>query len=285
MAKTMRHANGTGSITKLSGRRRCPYVARVTTGWNDDGTPIRSSLGTYSSRAKAQEALNAYFENPYSVDQKDITFAEVYDQVLREHIQKLSRSSQNGYIAAYKRCSAIQDKPFKSIKTKALQAIVDGSSVGYESRRKIVVLFKELYRYAMANDIVQKDYSEYVVNKRKEDEPKLKRRVFTDTETARLFELAPTNVTAELLLIMLYSGLRVGELFELKTEDIDLEAGTMRGGLKTAAGKNRLIPIHSKIRPFIEARYDPEQEYLIRNRLGKQMKYSNFREQYFFPLM
>lgn len=43
-------------------------------------------------------------------------------------------------------------------------------------------------------------------------------------------------------------------MLNLKPEDIDLHAGTMKGGTKTKAGKDRVVPIHSKIRPLIERR-------------------------------
>lgn len=38
----------------------------------------------------------------------------------------------------------------------------------------------------------------------------------------------------------------------MSAEDIDLAANTFKGGLKTAAGKNRIVPIHSKVRSFVE---------------------------------
>ena len=56
------------------------------------------------------------------------------------------------------------------------------------------------------------------------------------------------------VLIFLYSGWRISELLALAPDDVDLEARTMKGGTKNAAGKNRIVPIHSKIRPLVEAR-------------------------------
>lgn len=53
------------------------------------------------------------------------------------------------------------------------------------------------------------------------------------------------------------------ELLELKKSDVDLQAGTMKGGTKTKAGKNRLVPIHSLIRPMVERRMNEPGEYLI----------------------
>ena len=56
------------------------------------------------------------------------------------------------------------------------------------------------------------------------------------------------------VLIFIYSGWRISELLALTPADVDLQAGTMTGGTKTKAGKNRVVPIHSKIRPLVEAR-------------------------------
>ena len=43
-------------------------------------------------------------------------------------------------------------------------------------------------------------------------------------------------------------------MLALTPEDIDLGAGTMKGGTKTKAGKNRIVPIHPRIMPLIETR-------------------------------
>jgi len=49
----------------------------------------------------------------------------------------------------------------------------------------------------------------------------------------------------------------------LKTEDVNLADMTFRGGIKTAAGKNRIVPIHSAIRPIVENRLNTNFEYFI----------------------
>ena len=37
----------------------------------------------------------------------------------------------------------------------------------------------------------------------------------------------------------------------------------MKGGIKTKAGKNRLVPIAEKILPLVESFYNPANEYLL----------------------
>ena len=68
------------------------------------------------------------------------------------------------------------------------------------------------------------------------------------------------------------------ELLGLKKADVDLEAGTLKGGIQTAAGKNRIVPIHNRILPFIRKRMAEPGEYLFsfEGRKLSQTKYYDF---------
>lgn len=87
------------------------------------------------------------------------------------------------------------------------------------------------------------------------------------------------------ILIMIFTGLRIGELLILKPDYIDLNNRTITGGIKTDAGKNRIIPINHKIMPFIENRLSQNNEYLVINDLGGKMKYDNYYREKFQPIM
>ena len=63
----------------------------------------------------------------------------------------------------------------------------------------------------------------------------------------------------------------------METANIDLQSGTMKGGTKTAAGKNRIVPIHSLIRPFVESRVAEGGDYLILWH-GRKCSESQYRE-------
>jgi len=82
----------------------------------------------------------------------------------------------------------------------------------------------------------------------------LKEAPFTDEEILRIWNSKDSVPFADMILIGIYSGWRPQELSILQIADIDLEAVTMKGGLKTDAGKNRIMPIHSIIKPLIENR-------------------------------
>lgn len=64
----------------------------------------------------------------------------------------------------------------------------------------------------------------------------------------------------DLILIQCYSGWRPRELCYLRLDDVDLNARTFTGGLKTNAGKNRIVPIHPRIFDLVQARYQKSVE-------------------------
>ena len=66
-----------------------------------------------------------------------------------------------------------------------------------------------------------------------------------------------------LILIMCYTGMRPGELLQIKKENIFLDEKYMIGGIKTQSSKNRVIPISSGIMPFISSMYQSNKKYLV----------------------
>lgn len=78
----MKLPNGYGSISKLSGKRRRPWVVRLTDSYSvTDGkiTQSRKTLGYYETRSKALAALAEYNKKPYDIDVAGVTFAEIYE--------------------------------------------------------------------------------------------------------------------------------------------------------------------------------------------------------------
>ena len=85
----MRHPNGYGSVSKMSGKRRRPYMVQITTGYTVDpvlGTAkqLRQVLGYYAKREDALQALADYNKDPYSLETARVTFAELYDIVKKK---------------------------------------------------------------------------------------------------------------------------------------------------------------------------------------------------------
>ena len=81
----MKLANGVGTVYKLSGNRRNPYIVRKTVGWDiDTETGKRKqqyiTIGYAPTRAKGLEMLMDYNKNPYDIEASKITFAEVFER-------------------------------------------------------------------------------------------------------------------------------------------------------------------------------------------------------------
>jgi integrase len=62
------------------------------------------------------------------------------------------------------------------------------------------------------------------------------------------------------LLIQCYSGWRPQELGLIELANVDLENCTFKGGIKTEAGEDRVVPIHSKISYLVERHYNKAKE-------------------------
>ena len=112
-----------------------------------------------------------------------------------------------------------------------------------------------MYDYAVEHEIVFENYArEFILDKSIMEElrkPQKEVKIFTKQEEEILWDDFQFEET-DMILISLYSGLRPKELAELKIRNIDLEFGTMQGGLKSDAGKDRIIPIHPCIRKLVE---------------------------------
>lgn len=279
----MKRANGNGCISKLSGKRRKPYLVKVTVGWDNTGKQIRKVVGTYETQKEAQKALADYHSTPYDIELANVSFSYIYHKWSKPKYETLSHSAILGYQSAYANVEMLHNMKVKDIKARHLQEALNKCDKGVPTKRKIKYLFGQMFAYCMQNDIINKDYSKFVdIGKNTAEN---KRKPFNKKEIELLWKHEKDIEFIDTILIMIYSGFRIGELLELQTKNIDLENMTMVGGLKTDAGKNRLIPIHPKILPLIKKRYNEKHSHFILNFKEKPMKYDNYYRDKFIPIM
>ena len=87
------------------------------------------------------------------------------------------------------------------------------------------------------------------------------------------------------VIILLYTGLRIGELLNVKAADVDLDALTIQvHGTKTEAAE-RIVPIHKDVIPYLKRRLEAGAENLIANANGKPITGSAYRMFFFTPFM
>lgn len=249
----MKNPNGFGTVVRLSGNRRKPYAVRKTIGWNDKGYPIQKAIGYAATREEGLIMLAEYNKKPYDIDARRITVKEVYEKWRESASKKLSKSSLDAAQTAFRHSSALHNLPYAELRAFHIKDCIDSySHFSYATQNNIRTFFINLDKYALEHDIVERCYAslvEYVPI------PETSKRRFTEEDIQKVWEHAD-DPWVDTLLIYLYSGWRRMELLTLTRDDIDLEAQTMQGGLKTKNGKNRIVPIHPRIFPFIKTRYE-----------------------------
>jgi integrase len=281
LSMAMKRANGDGSVYKIGGKRRKPFGARITVGWQIDpntgsARQIYQSIGTFATRVEAETALNNYLQNPYDIEAHKITFSGVYDLWSAEYYETLKNpSSARSYKAAYNYCSPIYDVRMRDLRVSHLQGVIKDADVGEATKGRMKSLFNLMYKYAMIHEIVDKDYSALFVQKvGKRD--KTKRIPFKNSEVQRLWKIRDFGVT-DMILFSLYTGFRPSEVLLIENYNVDLERWRIKGGMKTEAGTDRIVPIHSRIRSLVVDHYNPENKFLFPNEKNQFMTYDQYR--------
>lgn len=279
----MKLPNSYGSVYKLSGRRRRPWAVRKTASWEMvDGEKARRKytyIGYYETKAKALQALAEYNAAPFGAT-SHITFAEVYDRWSDRKFKDISSSNINGYRAAYALCEDIYHTRFAELKLGHLQAIVDNANKNYPTLKKLRVLFNQLFDYAVMHEIIGKDRHivEYVDIGKSVKSDKHYR--FTDAEIQRLWAWSENNDYVQVILMLIYSAVRPGEMFSLLSRHVNTEDRYIyveRGKNDNAA---RRVPIHDRVLPFYQNWLAKETEYLITQLNGSRILFASNHGQY-----
>ncbi len=226
--KHRKRANGTGCISKLSGNRAKPWMARK----ND------VCIGTYATRHEAQKALERLTDVTVN-DKFNMTFAQVYERWHEEHKRKISESMDQNYRLAYKQCAQLHDMQMRKILRSDYQACIIALEMQGKSKstcNKLRVLLGQLGRWAMEEGITLMNPAEDLNTVAKQ---KTTREIFTETDIQAIKK--STLHAADIALILISCGCRPGELFSVPL--VNCREDHFIGGSKTEAGRNRVIPI------------------------------------------
>lgn len=251
--ENMRLPNGYGSVVKLKGKRRRPYWVRLTTGWTEKGYPKYKTLGYSKTRAEGLELLAKFHSGQISENEvENPTLKELFEKWSKERLPQLNKANMVHLKSMYRFIQQYDYYKYKNIRAYEMQNTIADCSLGYSTQSGIKALWKHLDRFAFEQNIIDKMYSGLIVTAKAR--PK-ERHPFTETEIQKIWQdYRDGYEDAEMILIFLYTGFRITELRTMKLENIDLTEWTMKGGIKTDAGRNRIVPIHSAIRGFVRRR-------------------------------
>lgn len=274
----MKLPNKTGTVYKLSGNRRRPYIARAYAGKDSTGVRKYKTIGYYETKTEATRALLAYNTNPYNLDLDKLTLADVFKLTRAEKVKDLKPSTiKQQYDLLFPRFfESLEKEPFRSLRAYHYQPIFDrlGKTRKKSYLEKGKRLLTAIYTYALLNDIVAVNYAKGVKVRGLDTEVQP---YFTEEELAYMIKNIDTVKGIDSVVIMCLTGLRPSELLELSKDTVDLKNRFIRNvGTKTEAGRQKKVPIAGIIYPCIKTKYDSCHQYLYEGLDTKQMNYDRF---------
>lgn len=253
----MKRSNGTGSIKYIKGRSKPYAVFRPSKMVN--GKRKAELIGYFATKDEAEDVLLMETLHPT----KNTTLGELWNMWKRTRsFTDLAKSTQEGYCMAFNYMKDYEHKRFADLKQDDFQHFIDnavnqGKSVS--TQNKVKILCNLLSVYALLNDIT---YKSYAVKLRTESVTKKKVEIFSADDIKTLFDNDDVPLV-DTILILIYTGMRISELLTLNKFQVNLNEMVIVGGLKTDAGRDRIIPIHPKIQNYIIRHYESCRNKLI----------------------
>lgn len=277
--KTKKLPNGYGRITKLSNPNlRNPYRAMITVGKDENGKPIGRILkpkGYFKTYNEAYEALMEYNKNPYDMS-VIITVNEVYIRWTEQYFKSIKENSQRNVTCAWAYCKSVYNLDIRQLKRRHILSCMDTCDKP-NMKNRIKSMFNLMLDYALERELVDKNVArEFSIDKVDAETEHI---AFTDEEMTVLWENTSIPFVT-FVLIQCYTGWRPQELCKIRIQDVNLDKKYMIGGMKTAAGENRMVPICDKVMPMVKAAMSLSKafscEYLICCNDGSHMTYDKY---------
>ena len=283
MVKYKRRPNGSGTVVKLSGRRRKPYCARVTLDERNliNGEKKKLVIGTFETYQEALNALSLYSltkNNTISkkeameidpevyqkvqdkMSKKVPTFLDIYYILDKDEFSLLSPQTQNSMHGAIKHLKKLHYLKIDQITLRMIQDVFDEDGSNHSTQVHMKTICTKVFRYAVVNQYIERndDYTSYIRIAKYEESDM--HRPYTINEILALKKADTPE--AHIMLIFIYTGVRINELLNINRDNIHIDEkcdddGTERlisymiTGSKTKAGKNRIVPIHDDIKQFV----------------------------------
>ncbi len=282
----MRMPNGYGSVIKLGGKRRKPFAVRITVGYEqrENGTFYQKYkyLEYFEKRKDAFAYLsdyNAGIKMKEHVSLSNVpTFREIYERWVEFKCSLKKRPSEGtvrNYATAYNHMADLHDMKFQNIRLADLQDVVSKyKDMSAGTVKGMMVVLHGMYSYALKHEIVEKDYSQLVTVEFAESEGGA-HVPFSEDEVKALWD-RQDEPDVFVVLIMIYTGVRMSEFLTLETANFHIEDRYIIGGMKTEAGRDRIIPINDKVVPLIKSHCDTSQKYFYPRKDGRCYSFGSF---------
>lgn len=235
------------------------YRAKVTVGHDADGVPIFKYVSGRTKKeleAEKYRLRQQYITGALDI-KRDVLFRayakQWYTAVKEPHIGTSSRDNYR-IIFEVHLFPVFGDRQLRAISALDLQEFLN-SKIGYSKSfiDKLYTCIRQLFRYACAQGVITRDPATALHRPEAEEHH---RRALTAEETAAALAVAQEHPRGLLLLILYYTGLRIGEALGLQWDDIDFTQHVLHvrrdidqfgvGDVKTA-NSLRTVPIPDRL--------------------------------------
>ena len=266
--KTVKRANGTGTVYKLQGRRTRPWVA----------AKGKTIIGYFDKKTSALEAL-ARLQGRRIDEIYNWTFKEVYEAWKDEHFREIGERGIESYKWAFDILKPLHNRKFRELRTADYQEVIDKyRDKSYSTLSKFKQLATQMSQWGIRQELITTNFASFI---KLPENVKKEKDIFSAEEIEALEK--DGSQEAKVVLMMVYTGMRIGELFNLRVENV--HETYVIGGEKTKAGRNRIIPIRSEGRVFFaEFKQRATNEFLISGYSGQKVA-ANFRKRDYYPLL
>lgn len=250
-----RKPNGSGTVF----RRGNTWSVKVTVAL--DVTPtgklrqVRKEKGGFATKVEAAAYASTLLAEATSRKEKAPTLQHYWELYKAGDLEKLSVSKAVAYKGAWKKLHDLAHRAVDTLTVSDLRTVVAKNATTYYPARDMKNLLAHLFRLAGADGWVQKDLPTYIILPELHEK---ERRPFSDEEQKALWKLWESGDTrAALPLIMIYTGMMPGELMDLRTDMIDMDARKILGaGKKTKVRKESAIYLPTAVLPVLSAMID-----------------------------
>lgn len=245
--------NGQGCVYK---EKNGKWKAEITLGYDkkelpDGSTKLLRKKATKTGFATKKEALEYLPQLRQAVPtvNLNIKFKDHYEAWLAIHERKVTNDTVNCYKAAYKYFSSLYYVEISKIRTEHLQKCIDECPKGTRTKKNMKSLTTALWRYAIQNDIVDRNYAEFIYIPPEEQTEKT---IFTSEQIELMWQNITNVPELKYVLVLIYTGMRIGEMISALSEKYYKKEQYFITGSKTKAGKDRAITISPRILPFFK---------------------------------
>ena len=270
-----KRGNGQGCVYRMPNGK---WKAEVTLGYDEADGKLKRKKATKTGFETKKDAL-AYLpqlQQTVTITDKGIKFKELFKKWIDGHTAKVGKSTIDNYKYVYKYFDSISYVEIAKLRTEHLQKCIDDCPQGRRTKENMKAVGTCMFRLAMQLDIVDRNYAEYIYIPKEDKTEKL---AFSTEQLQTMWEHIDTVPDLKYVLILCYTGMRIGEMMDARTETLNLKERYFVAGSKTEAGKDRIITIAPEILPFFDD--FGKGEYLFFE--GKPPTLKKFRATKFYP--